>query len=214
MVQPEPNISNNNDKGADISASLHYHFDVVYLLTTNRTERAVNECKRIGILPVVCVSEIHSDKIISFNMSMISILRKFIQSGLGRCLIVEDDVIFQNEDTTFCSGWDMVYLGGNYLPAGDNTAPQYVDENTRRIYNAWTTHAVGYKAHVARWIVDNYDTGIMYDCWLDKQLHKFNTMAVVPMIAEQLPSYSTIWQRDVDYSDTFKAGNEFLQSIR
>jgi hypothetical protein len=213
MVQLEPNISNDNDKGADISASLHYHFDVVYLLTTNRTERAVNECKRIGILPVVCVSEIHTDKIISFNMSMISILRKFIQSGLGRCLILEDDVIFQNEDTTFCSGWDMVYLGGNYLPAGDNTAPEYVDENTRRIYNAWTTHAVGYTQKAAQWIVANYDLSGIYDDWLNQNIYRFKVYATVPMVAIQEPGESSLWERAVDYTDIFTRSNDYLTQI-
>jgi hypothetical protein len=54
----------------------------------------------------------------------------------------------------------------------------------------------------------------MFDTWLDLNLHKFNAVAVVPMVAEQLASFSTLWQRDVDYSDTFKAGNDYLLNIK
>ena len=189
-------------------------FEKVYLLTTMRTQRALDECKRVGIVPYIHFSKIDESPHRSFCLSMLSILQEFVDSGADSCLILEDDVIFKDVSVEFDDVWDIIYLGGNFKPYPDFRMPEYESKTLRRIYNAWTTHAVGYKAHVARWIVDNYDASEMFDCWLDKQLHKFNTMAVVPMIAEQLPSYSTIWQRDVDYSDTFKAGNDFLQSIR
>ena len=189
-------------------------FERIYLLTTMRTQRALDECERVGIVPEVCFSKVDESPHRSFCLSMLDILQSFVDSGADSCLILEDDVIFKDVSVEFDDVWDIIYLGGNFKPYPDFKMPEYESPTLRRVFNAWTTHAVGYKAHVARWIVDNYDTGIMFDCWLDKQLHKFNTMAVVPMIAEQLPSYSTIWQREVDYSDTFKAGNEFLQSIR
>jgi hypothetical protein len=199
--------------GRSVSASFHYHFDVVYLLTTTRTERAINECKRVGIEPVVCSSIPHSDKIISFNMSMISILKMFTESEFDTCLILEDDVQFQNESTAFLGGWDMVYLGGNYLPAGDNTAPQYVDGNTRRIFNAWTTHAVGYTQKAAQWIVANYDLSGIFDDWLNQNIHRFKVYATVPMTAVQQPGESSLWERAVDYTDIFDRSNDYLTQI-
>lgn len=199
--------------GRSISASFHYHFDVVYLLTTNRTERAINECKRVGIEPIICQSVLHSDKIMSFNMSMISILKNFIESEFDTCLILEDDVMFQNESTAFLGGWDMVYLGGNYLPHGENKTPKYVDENTRQIFNAWTTHAVGYTHKAARWIVDNYDFSVIFDDWLNNNIRWFKVHATVPMVAVQQPGESSIWERAVDYSDIFARSNEYLTHI-
>ena len=202
------------ETGGLITPLSFIQFERIYLLTTMRTQRAMDECARVGIVPEICFSRVDESPHRSFCLSMLDILQTFVDSGADSCLILEDDVIFKDVSVEFDDKWDIIYLGGNFRPYPDFRPPEYLTKTTRRIFNAWTTHAVGYKAHVARWIVDNYTGAEMYDTWLDMNLHKFNAVAVVPMVAEQLPSYSSIWQREVDYSDTFKAGNDYLLNIR
>jgi hypothetical protein len=199
--------------GRSVSASFHYHFDVVYLLTHSRKERAVNECKRVGIEPVVCPSIKHEDKFVSATMSMISIFKMFTESEFDTCLILEDDVKFKNESTAFLGGWDMVYLGGNYLPDGEIITPEYVDENTRRIYNAWTAHAIGYTQKAVKWVLDNYDSSKYLDTWLNHNMKALKVYATVPMIAVQEPGYSGLWEREVNYTDIFDRSNDYLTQI-
>jgi len=109
--------------------------------------------------------------------------------------------------------WDMLYLGANVKPTPDFIPPQRVGKNVFRIFNAYTTHAIIYRLGAAQWIKDLYDGEMMYDAWLDTQLKFLNAFVCSPFLAYQRPSRSDLWDRVVDYTDTFQASENYLNSL-
>lgn len=193
-------------------------FDKVVVLTTNRRQRCERELAKYGIDAEFFQSlSYHPKK--SFNLSMKMILQRFVDSGGSSLLILEDDVLFRHEDKwkdVFDElskvEWDVLYLGGNYNNHGGVKQPEYVSEHLRRIYNAWTTHAVGFNQKTAQYVVANYNGVELFDAWLDSHvLGKFVTMATYPMLAVQEADYSSIWGHHVDYAGVWSGSEEFIK---
>jgi GR25 family glycosyltransferase involved in LPS biosynthesis len=199
---------------------LNEFFENIVVLTTHRRERCEVELAKYGIKAQYMKSlQYHPKK--SFNMSMLYILTSFVESGKDTVLILEDDVVFQNmhsidmcldELTDECPDWDILYLGGNYNNRPDAQKPEHISEHLRRIYNAWTTHAVAYKRSAAMWLVNNYEPHVLYDAWLDEYaLKKFKTVATYPLFAVQEQGYSSLWGREVDYTGTWEQSTDFIR---
>lgn len=193
-------------------------FDSVVVLTTNRRERCEKELEKNGIEAKFFRSlNYHPAK--SFNMSMYAIMERFLLTSASTMLILEDDVMFQHMDESKevfeeldWLSWDIIYLGGNYVRHGDSKAATYVSKHVRRIYNAWATHAIGINRAVAKFIVSDYRKVQMFDAYLDERvLPRFKVLATVPMLAVQVPDYSTIWGRDVDYMDIWERSQAFIK---
>jgi hypothetical protein len=109
--------------------------------------------------------------------------------------------------------WDILYLGANVKPTPDFIPPKRVGKNVFRIFNAYTTHAIIYRLGAAQWIKDLYDGEMMYDAWLDTQLKFLNAYICCPFLSYQRPTRSDLWDRNVDYTDTFQASENYLNSI-
>ena len=160
----------------------------------------------------------------SFNHSHYEILNNFIKSGLSRILVLEDDCRFRNmniiediheDENAFWDESQIIYYGINARPYPEHQEPQYVSNYLRRVLCGYTTHAIGYHRLAAEWINKNYQpkSGIMYDAWLSDQLKKFYALVTVPFLAVQEPSHSDLWNRNVDYTDTFQASEQYLKTI-
>jgi hypothetical protein len=123
--------------------------------------------------------------------------------------------IHQHENAFWTQG-QLIYYGLNARPYPEHKEPQYVSNYLRRVFCGYTTHAIGYHRLTTDWIVKNYqpNSSMMYDAWLSDQLENFYTLATVPFLAVQAPSHSDLWNRNVDYTDTFKASEEYLKSIQ
>lgn len=197
---------------------LNEFFDNIVVLTTSRRLRGEAELKMYGINAQFFRSLAYHPKK-SFNMSMRTILESFLVKGGERLLILEDDVVFQNMDKVEVVfdelemvDWEILYLGGNYHNHAFAQKPTYVSEHLRRIYNAWTTHAIAFKRNVAEDIVRRYKADELFDAWLDTHvLRQYTTIATVPMLAIQLPDYSSLWGHHVDYSDVWSRSIDFIR---
>jgi GR25 family glycosyltransferase involved in LPS biosynthesis len=126
----------------------------------------------------------------------------------GNTLILEDDVTFHNIEHLGAAlyelpyDWDMLYLGANVVGTDlcSWPEPEFYSMHLKKVTQAWTTHAIAYsKAGLEKilgsWTVDDQ----MYDDWLRCNLDKLNAFIISPMIADQRPGFSDIWQRDVNY---------------
>lgn len=197
---------------------MNQFFDIITVLTTHRTEECKQELEWHNIKASFYQSIFCDDPLMSYNLSYLHILEKFLETDKDTILILEDDVFFKGLDRMpqimqEAKDYDLLFLGGNYVPYdGHKTAQQY-SQNLRKINSAWGTHAVAYKRKSAEWMVENYVIGRIFDNWLDEQLDNFNVLAVVPMIARQKPGKSGLWDREVDYKDIYDASDKYLLSI-
>ena len=156
----------------------------------------------------------------SFNLSQREILTIFADTDLETILIMEDDADLRNLDliepilSELPNDWDMLYLGANVKPHPDFIPPIRVSEHLFRIFNAFTTHAIIYTHKAVEQILDAYDGEQMYDAFLDaKMLRSLNAYVCSPFLSYQRPGMSDLWERTVDYTDTFKASENYLNSL-
>lgn len=161
----------------------------------------------------------------SFNYSHYEILKNFSKSNLNWILVLEDDCRFKNmnllvdiheHEDEFWRKACLIYYGLNARPYPEHKEPQFVSNYLRRVFCGYTTHAIGYNRITADYIVKNYqpNSGIMYDAWLSDNIQDLYALTTVPFLAVQAPSHSDLWNRNVDYTDTFKASEEYLKSIQ
>jgi GR25 family glycosyltransferase involved in LPS biosynthesis len=200
---------------------LNEFFDKIVVLTTSRRKRCEAELDKYGIKAEFVQSIEGVTPFHSFNVSMSGIIKEFSKSELGNILVLEDDVVFQNmQSLDMCldelliefPNWDMLYLGGNYKNHDQARRPDHISDHLRRIYNAWTTHAVAYRRDVAAWIVRNYKVDQMYDAFLDERvLGKFKAIATYPLFAIQEKGHSGLWGHEVDYSGAWSQSTDFIR---
>lgn len=193
-------------------------FDTITVLTTHRTEECRQELEWHHIKASYFHSIAFENPTISFNTSYLQILKLFVETDKENILILEDDVSFRSLDRMEeimqeAEGYDILYLGGNFITHEGHKEAEPYSPNLRRVKSAWTTHAVAYNKDTAKWIIENYDLSGVYDAWLDLQLDRFKTLAVVPMLAKQKPGKSSLMGQDVDYSNIFTLSDNYLLSI-
>lgn len=156
----------------------------------------------------------------SFNLSQREILSIFGDTDLETILVMEDDADLRNLDlietilSELPNDWDMLYLGANLKPYPDFIPPIRVSQHLFRIFNAFTTHAIIYTHKAVEQILDAYDGEQMYDAFLDaKMLRSLNAYVCSPFLSYQRPGRSDLWETDVDYTDTFQASENYLNSL-
>lgn len=155
----------------------------------------------------------------SFNHSQWNILLQ-MQIHETDGLVLEDDARFINTHlaeeiySELPEDWDIFYLGANVKPHENFTQPVRISKNIFRIFNAYTTHAVAYRRSAIDYILQRYDGKQMYDAFLDEHvLRNLKTYICCPFLSIQTPVSSDLWNRTVDYTDTFNASQEYLWSL-
>jgi DNA-binding XRE family transcriptional regulator len=203
--------------------SLNQHFDKVVVLTQKkRIDRQylfTQMAEEIGLSFkwFYAIEDENPKK--SFNLSHKAILTQFSESNLNTLLVLEDDCDFRNLDKLESimraapEQWDLLYFGANLKPTPEFTPPEKENEHWYSISNAYCTHAIAYDKGVAGYIVRNYDGETMYDAWLDTKLHLMEAFCCSPFLAYQRPTRSDLWDRNVDYTDTFQASENYLKSL-
>jgi hypothetical protein len=202
-------------------------FEVIrYINLDKRTDRKIEcerELERIGINAERFSAYEGDNKHLAFNKSQWNCLNECKEARL--ILVLEDDVVFKNLDHLpqalgeLPADFDLVYFGANI----NGTQLEKYSEHLFKIRNSFTTHAVAYSSKMAKWIVENfpYHTDdyereglIIYDEWLRVNVQEqFKCFLVFPMVAEQRPSYSDIWNTHADYTNCFIQGNELLSKL-
>jgi hypothetical protein len=153
----------------------------------------------------------------SFNRSINYILRSFLLSGAKRLLLIEDDILFidsRHADEAVAelpADWDIVYFGANLQESGFK-APVRHSKYLCRVFNAWTTHCVGFSQNAAKRLLKGQPgfSEQMFDNWLSSQLMEFNAFCVSPLVAIQRPGNSYIWGGNADYTDIFSKTDHLL----
>lgn len=193
-------------------------------LTNDESEWAIAQAEfaRVGleVEKYQAVKEIGPHQ--SFSHSERNILLDFLfDSDTNVLLHLEDDVAFRNLDhlpqaiSELPGNWDILYLGANLLLWNDGTEPQPERYSNRlfRIRAAWTTHAIVYHKRCARRILEGQPSfdAQMFDNYLSTRLPELNAFCVAPTIAWQRPRFSSIWQREDDYSEIFEQSDARLK---
>jgi GR25 family glycosyltransferase involved in LPS biosynthesis len=153
---------------------------------------------------------------LAFNKSQHTVIKKMVDEGSERFLILEDDVWFKNVShltdafNQLPEDWDLISLGCNI----NGTRLDRHSDNLFKLRNSFTTHAVGYSKKMAKWIVENFnpDEYPIYDEWLRINVYEnYKCFLVAPMVAWQRPDQSDIWGHYADYTRCFIDGDDLLK---
>lgn len=204
----------------------NFYDKVIVLSQPERTDRRKQFQKsayEIGLIYEWFDSVTKSSPRESFNWSHYHILEKCANEGYERVLILEDDCSFVSmdqfqaiHDDLLKQTWWWIYYGANVRPYPDHRQPIGCSDYLRKITSAYTTHAIGYTHKIITAILWAYNpkTGEMYDAFLDRLiLPSIAAHISIPFLCIQQPAFSDLWNRNVDYSDTFKASENYLRNI-
>ena len=200
------------------------HFHRRVMLTNDPAEYALGlaECQRVGLTvePYHAVKEIGPHQ--SFSHSERNILLGFLFDPDANTLLhLEDDVLWRGLDhleqaiSELPRDWDVLYLGANLLLWNDGKEPWpiYYTPNLFKVMAAWTTHAIAYHKRCVRRVLEKQPmfSVQMFDNFLSEMLPELNAYIVAPMVAWQRPRYSSIWQREDDYTPIFEESDTRLK---
>ena len=156
----------------------------------------------------------------SFSHSERNILLEFLHSDADTLLHLEDDVSFRDLGhleqglSELPEDWDVVYLGANLVLWNNGEPwPERYSAHLFRVKCAWTTHAIAYNKKCVRSILEKQPefSARMFDNYLSDRLPELNAFCVAPMVAYQRPRFSSIWQRQDDYTPIFEASDARLR---
>ena len=181
---------------------------------TDRWEHAKEEFSKINILDKVeRFSAIkHDDGRIGVIKSNLEILKIAKANNYDNVLIFEDDVLFINnpievltksiEDLKKIKNWSLFYLGAN-----THNPLTKVTDNLYVLKNAYAAHSFCYNKIIYNQAIKQYDMtnkitkhDEILDVYLAKIQEKYPCYLVNPIITTQMPSYSDIEKKHVDYS--------------
>lgn len=195
-------------------------FDKIYCINLDKRKdrwgNCVNEFGRVGLVCERFTAYDGDNHHLAFNKSQYEVLKKAVEDGGQRILILEDDVIFKSchHLESACNqlplDWDCLWLGANL----NGTKQERFSGNLFTIKNAFTTHAVAYSRNMAEWIVSNFnpDEFPIYDEWLRINVQsEYKCFVIAPMIAWQRPDHSDIWGHHADYTRCFSEGEYLLK---
>jgi len=202
-------------------------YDIVIVLSQperkDRRKLFERNADQIGLMYVWFDSIKMDSPRASFNHSHYKILEDCLTDGYERVLILEDDCRFQKIDKFWdihneleSQSWKWMYYGANLRPYPEHYQPEACTAHLRTIRSAFTTHAIGYTQTAINAIVSHYkpESGIMFDAWLDKHLLPSMPAHIsYPFLCVQQPAFSDLWNRNVDYTDTFSASEEFISQL-
>jgi len=183
--------------------------DVVYINLDSRTDKRIQieaMLQSAGCYEYARIPGIVSDSpMLGFNQAQINA----IEIVKAPALILEDDATLENlwaldeALNELPEDWDIMYLGANVV--GTDLCswpdPEVYSNHLRRVKQAWTTHAIAYSEKGLTFVAENFNpaAGQMYDDWLRCNIENLEAFIVYPMVSDQRPGYSDIWQRDVNY---------------
>ena len=202
-------------------------YDKIYVLNQperqDRRKQFVRNAAEIGLEYEFFPSIKKDSARDSFNWSHYQILKEAYRDGHTMVMVIEDDCAFKSigyfEDIHIElaeSDWSLAYYGVNARPYPDHREPTYYSKHLRKIHAGYTTHAIGYTRNAIEAILWAYapETGEMYDAFLDRLiLPSIGAYVTIPFLCVQKPSFSDLWNRTVDYTDTFQASEEYLRNI-
>lgn len=145
---------------------------------------------------------------IGCSLSHTTILKRMLDEGWNRILILEDDVEFMDGANQFFSqwigqvpaDWDMLYLGGNHI-----SEPAPISQNVARIIRTYTTSHYGITRSMAQQViseVEKFNSQIDVTYTEFQKTHK--CFVFKPVLAWQKAGFSDIQNAFMDYTKIMK----------
>lgn len=138
----------------------------------------------------------------------LSLYEKWKQTKKNNILIVEDDCVFVPKFNdrlelyvnNIPQDWEMMYFGGNHnYHMGNKT--EKINEHCIKLSNTYSAHCVILKDYVFEELIENLKTfKIENDVMMANLQKKYKAYSPVNKLTSQIPSYSDIEQRFVDYN--------------
>jgi GR25 family glycosyltransferase involved in LPS biosynthesis len=180
----------------------------------DRWEHAQKQFEKIGINNVQRFSAIKNDDgRIGLIKSFLELFKYAKNKNLNNILIFEDDVLFLNDTINILEkslnqlkqskmSWGMFYLGAN-----THTKLPKINNNLCLLKNAYAAHAICYHARVFDDIINKFSKiekilsqDDINDVFFSTLQNKYNCFVTYPLLATQIPSYSDLEKKDVNYS--------------
>lgn len=171
------------------------------------------ECQNYTIFEAVDGKTIHNETKLKTGMfglinTYLNLYNEWKLQKKDNILIIEDDCVFVpnfNEKLELYiksvpENWEMMYFGGNHnYHMGNKT--EKINENCIKLTNTYSAHCVILKDYVFEELIENLKTfKIENDVMMANLQKKFNAYSPVNKLTTQIPSYSDIEQRFVDYN--------------
>lgn len=194
---------------------------VVYINLDRRTDRREHMEK---------MTQVFGDKVIRFNAiphtigivgcvkSHIEILKMALRQEWKNVLVLEDDSEWNRFSTGYSilntlanNPYDVILLGG---------CSSYFDRNSYKLYSSQTTTAYLINKHYIPILLQNFESGLIglldtndrpvysLDMYWKQLQAKDNWFIVSPSLIYQMPSYSDIEGKDVDYRVAMNLGSD------
>jgi len=122
-------------------------------------------------------------------------------------LIIEDDCLFINEFNSHLesyiksvpSDWDMLYFGANHNYHGGMQTLK-INDKCVKLNNSYSAHCVLMKPYVFKELINKIDQQLLeVDVLMSQLQKKYNSYSSHIALTTQIPSYSNIEDKSVDY---------------
>lgn len=122
-------------------------------------------------------------------------------------LLIEDDCVFAEDfnqkmelyTSNIPKNWDMIYFGANHnYHVGKKT--EKINDFCVKLNNSFTTHCVLLKSNVFSDVAEGIkNLAVPVDVMMAKLQKKYNAYSSIPALTNQLPGFSDIEEKVVDY---------------
>ena len=203
--------------------TLNYLTNNIYVINLKHREDRRNHiiselnkinCKNYTIIDAIDGNELVNNTrltngMLGLNHTYLKIYDEWkLESNDNNIIIIEDDCVFMdnfNEKlfeymSNIPNDWDMLYFGGNHnYHVGYQT--EKINEYCIKLNNTYTAHCVVLKNHVFEELIENIRSmTIENDVYMTVLQKKYNAYSTPKKITTQLPNFSNIENRIVDYN--------------
>jgi GR25 family glycosyltransferase involved in LPS biosynthesis len=142
----------------------------------------------------------------------INIYEEWKNNKTGTITIIEDDCVFVNDFNekseifyrSVPEDWEMLYFGGNHNNHMGVTTKN-INENCLKLTYSFTAHCVILKDYVFEHLISEIiNFNVENDVILANLQSVYNAYCSTEILANQIPNFSDIENRMVDYSDMIK----------
>ena len=184
----------------------------------DRREHIINELQKINCNNYIIIDAVDGNELVNttrltngmlgLNHTYLKIYNDWIKETPNDIIIIEDDCVFSdnfnqelfNYISNVPNDWDMLYFGGNHnYHVGSKT--EKINDYCIKLNNTYTAHCVVLKNYVFEELINNLRSmEIENDVYMSTLQKKYNAYSTLKNITTQLPNFSNIENRLVDYN--------------
>lgn len=185
----------------------------------DRKSHIIGELKKVGCVDYVIFPGVNGSHGINptrlkngmygLIQTYLNIYEEWKNNKTGTITIIEDDCVFVDDfnEKSYSfyenvpSDWDMIYFGANHnRPIGDTTIK--INDYCLKLGYSFTAHCVILKDNVFEHLISEIKNfNIENDVVLANLQRTYNAYCSTEILANQIPNFSNIENRYVDYKD-------------